>query len=213
MTRIRDLATEERTEFAALLAALPLKEWHSPTLCTEWTVQDVVIHTIAYLGQSAPAVVLNMMRAGGDIDRLNARALRNHDQPSPAELIELMRRDTAPAGVGALFGGRVALIECLVHHQDIRRALGRPRPICPARIRPCLNFARISPLIRGGRRTRGIRLVATDMTWSAGSGPTVYGTGEALLLAITGRMHAVRAELAGEGATLFVQPKPEHPGQ
>ena len=42
------------------------------------------------------------------------------------------------------------------------------------------------------------RLVATDVGWSAGSGPEVRGPGEALLLAIAGRRGVVD-ELAGEG--------------
>jgi hypothetical protein len=37
------------------------------------------------------------------------------------------------------------------------------------------------------------------MDWSAGRGPDVRGPGEALLLAMTGRIDAVRDELSGAG--------------
>ena len=66
-----------------------------------------------------------------------------------------------------------------------------------------LDFARISPAIRGARRTRGVRLVATDMHWSAGMGREVHGPAEALLLAMTGRVSAVRGELTGDGLPLL----------
>ncbi|BBY64723.1 hypothetical protein MHEL_29660 [Mycolicibacterium helvum] len=114
-----------------------------------------------------------------------------------------MCRGIEPSGAGALFGGRVALVECLVHQQDVRRPLGLSRTIPPDRLRVSFNFARVSPVIAGARRTRGLRLVATDMDWCAGQGPEVRGTGEALLLAMTGRHSAVASELDGRGAHLL----------
>jgi hypothetical protein len=43
-------------------------------------------------------------------------------------------------------------------------------------------------------------LIATDVEWSAGRGLAVRGTGEALLLAMTGRATKISDELEGEGA-------------
>ncbi len=52
------------------------------------------------------------------------------------------------------------------------------------------------------RLARGLRLVATDITWSAGQGPEVTGPATALLLALAGRPLAL-ADLDGPGlATL-----------
>jgi len=133
------------------------------------------------------------------VDRLNARALPAYDAIEHTALVDLMRRDAEPAGAAGLYGGRVALIECLIHQQDIRRPLGIHRTIPDEAIVVSLDYARISPVIGGARRTLGVRLVATDMDWSAGSGPEVHGPGEALLLAMTGRITAVRDELGGDG--------------
>ena len=66
-----------------------------------------------------------------------------------------------------------------------------------------MNYARISPVIGAAGRTRGVRLVATDMEWSAGHGPEVHGSGEALLLAMTGRVAAVVGDLDGDGVALL----------
>ena len=50
------------------------------------------------------------------------------------------------------------------------------------------------------RRLRGLRLVATDTTWSAGEGAEVRGPVQALLLLLTGRIEAALPHLDGPGA-------------
>jgi len=60
----------------------------------------------------------------------------------------------------------------------------------------------IAPDIGGFWRIRGLRLVATDLGFSAGRGPPVRGPAEALLMTIAGRRGVV-SELSGPGrATL-----------
>ena len=90
----------------------------------------------------------------------------------------------------------------MIHHQDIRRPLGPPRTIPPDRLRAALRFAKTAPPIRGFWHRRGLRMVATDVDWAAGSGPEVLGPGEAILLAIAGRNAAVR-ELSGPGLAML----------
>lgn len=189
-------------EFADLLEGLTPQQWGMPSLCHGWSVRDVATHTVAYLGQSRKLLLINMIRARGDVDRINADQLREQAGRSPARLVELMRQGAEPSGAAALYRGRVGLIECLIHQQDIRRPLEQPRAIPDERLRVSLDYARVSPVIGGARRTRGVRLVATDMDWSAGHGPEVRGSGEALLLAMTGRAELLD-ELDGEGVTLL----------
>lgn len=200
MAAVRALARAEREAFADLLDGLTPAQWQAGSLCAGWTVRDVAAHTIAYLDQGRVALARAMVATGGRIDRLNADALAEHRLVPPGRLIELMRQGVRPRGAGALYGGRVALIECLIHQQDIRRPLGLARGIDPAALHAALSFARASPVIGAARRTRGLRLSATDLDWTAGRGPEVRGTAEALLLAMTGRAAHVGAELAGDGA-------------
>lgn len=194
---VRAMARQERQEFAELLDGLSPQQWQAPTLCNGWNVGDVVAHTIAYLGQTRMGLVAAMLAARGQIDRLNESALRT--AAGPDELRGLMRAGVDPSGAGALYGCRVALIECLIHQQDIRRPLGLPRIIPAGTLRASLTFARVSPVIGGAWRTRGLRLIATDLDWSAGHGPAIRGPGEALLLAMTGRVGAIADELQGPG--------------
>ena len=202
MTTARALARLERAEFAELLGRLTPEQWNAPSLCAEWTVRDVATHTIAYLGQSRIRLAMNMVRVRFDVNRLNS-GLADREGLTPEQCVKAMRHGVEPSGAAALYGGRVALIECLIHQQDIRRPLGLPRSIPEERLRASMNYARISPVIGAARRTRGVRLVATDIDWSAGRGPEVHGSGEALLLAMTGRVAAVVGELEGDGVALL----------
>jgi len=197
------LARAERTDFADLLDELTPRQWTSPSLCDGWSVRDVAAHTVAYLGQSRAQLVLNMIRSGWNVDRLNVRGVRDYVGTPPAALAKLVRAGAEPSGAGALYGGRVALIECLIHQQDVRRAVGKLRVIPEARLQVSLDYARISPVLAGAYRTRGVRLVATDISWVAGRGPDVRGPAETLLLAMTGRIANVHDELRGDGVAVL----------
>lgn len=144
---VHALARVEREAFADMLDGLTTEQWGAASLCADWTVRDVAVHTIAYLDQSRVALAHSMLVHRWDVDRLNADALADHRLLTPARIAELMRQDSRPAGAGALYGGRVALIECLIHQQDIRRPLRLPRIIDPEALRTALRYARISPVI------------------------------------------------------------------
>ena len=66
-------------------------------------------------------------------------------------------------------GRRAGLVEALIHHQDIRRALGQPRAIPAERLTPAPRTALIAPDVGGLWRIRGLRLVTTGLHFSAGS--------------------------------------------
>jgi uncharacterized protein (TIGR03083 family) len=94
------------------------------------------------------------------------------------------------------------LTDGTIHHQDIRRALGRPRVIPEERLVPVLTFSLGAPTLPSKRNVKGLRLIATDVDWTAGDGPEVTGSGEALLMAAAGRTEALD-DLCGDGlATL-----------
>jgi hypothetical protein len=61
-----------------------------------------------------------------------------------------------------------------------------------------------SPATRGARRTRGARLVATDLDWNHGDGLEVAGPAEALLMAMAARPDAFN-QLTGPGKELLAQ--------
>jgi uncharacterized protein (TIGR03083 family) len=195
---VRRLARQERTDLAAFLATLSPQQWQAPTLCEQWRVRDVVAHVISYDDVGPRGLLALAARGRFQITRINAAALARYQTRSPQQLLALLTEHVQPRGVPAALGGRVGLVETLIHHQDIRRALGRPRPIPAERLLPALRLAMIAPDIGGPWRIRGVRLIATDLRFSAGAGPQVRGPAEALLMAIAGRRGIVN-ELSGPG--------------
>ena len=197
-----ELARNERLDFADFLAGLSPEQWSRPSLCAGWTVRDVAAHCVSFEGLSSGQLATRFVKGRLQTNRINALALEAVAAHSPAHLIEVLRANAQPHGLGAGFGGRVALTDNMIHQQDIRRPLGLERNVPVERLSTALDFVRYAPTIRGGWRVRGVRLVAADLDWSHGSGPQVRGAGEALLMIMAGRPNAL-ADLEGPGvATL-----------
>lgn len=192
------MARDERADLAAFLMTLSPAQWQAPTLCTRWRVRDVVAHVVSYDELDVRGLLALVIQGRFRPAQVNAAALASYSTRSPAQLLALLTAQPQPRGLPAALGGRVALTEGLIHHQDIRRALGMPRAIPPERLLPALRLALIAPDIGGLWHIRGLRLVATDLRFSAGVGLEVRGAGEALLMAIAGRRGVV-SELSGPG--------------
>jgi uncharacterized protein (TIGR03083 family) len=193
---LMDLAFEERTDLAAYLKTLGTEDWKAASLCDRWTVKDVVAHVVSYEELSVVGLVKRF--AKGWIVRANEVGVKEFGVLSPDELTEHLERHLRPRGLTAGFGGMIGLVDGTVHHQDIRRALGHPRTVPADRLERILPSVPGNPRLGAGRRIRGLHLRATDVGWEHGSGPEVTGSGEALLMAMTGRGVAID-ELAGPG--------------
>ncbi|MEV6280964.1 maleylpyruvate isomerase family mycothiol-dependent enzyme [Nocardia sp. NPDC051832] len=188
---IRELLASERLELVTLLRTLTAEEWETPSLCAGWTVRDVVGHLlsddISPLAYGA-IVVRNRFSVG----RSNEYLVRKARALPTAQLVDKLEA----AGTLSRYSPTLVLADTLVHQQDIRRPLGRPRTISADRLRMVLDHP--DPFAFPWKRTRGLRFVATDLDWADGSGPEVRGPGEALALAVGGRP-VVLDELEGDG--------------
>ena len=204
MTSTQQMARDEREEFASFLDGLTQEQWNSPTLCELWTVREVAIHTVSYDELGAAGLVVRFLKGRLNTDRINAIGVADYADRSPDQVVAMIRANTGARGLTAGFGGRIALTDGMIHQQDIRRSLGLPRTIDPERLRTALDFARYAPTIRGAWRTRGVRLVATDLPWSHGKGPEARGSGEALLMVMAGRATALN-DLDGPGEDKLAQ--------
>lgn len=199
-----DLARQERTALAEFLATLTPQQWDAPTLCERWRVRDLVAHVYSYEDLGFGRLAARMLKAGLNGDRANAAGVADHTHKSPDELVDIAREHIQPRGLTAMMGGRIALTDGMIHHQDIRRSFGMPRDIPADRLTTALNTARTAPTIGAAKRIRGLTLTATDLDWSTGDGPLVEGSGEALLMAIAGRSN-ITPELAGPGVATLVE--------
>ncbi|MGY0386506.1 maleylpyruvate isomerase family mycothiol-dependent enzyme [Nocardioides sp. WG-D5] len=192
------LATAERRDLADFLETLTPEQWDQPSLCSGWAVRDVVAHLISYEEVGLAGFIGRFARQGFRFGTMNQRRLEEFGSRTPDELVAYVRAHAKPSGPTAVADARIGLTDGLIHHQDIRRALGRPRRVPAERLVPVLGFAMIAPPLPAKRNGQGLRLVATDLDWSHGSGAEVTGPGEALLMAVCGRADAL-AELTGPG--------------
>lgn len=210
MADLSDLAAAERRDLADYLDTLPEEEWERPPLCPGWSVRDVAGHVSSYDELRLPTLLAHFARSGFSLSRSNQAGVEDSRRLSTEQLVTRLRTNAVPRGITAMFGGAIALTDGLIHHQDIRRALGHLRTVPERRLIAALDFVPRARALPAPRNARNLRLIATDIDWSRGSGPEVRGPGEALLVALAGR-HQALADLSGPGlATLAerVQPPP-----
>ncbi|SOC50249.1 TIGR03083 family protein [Blastococcus aggregatus] len=191
---------DERRGLADLLSGLTPEQQATQSLCSEWRVHDVVAHLVVPLEVGIPRFALAMLVSRGDFDRANVRLAREQGRRPFGELLEVLRRKADSRFTPPGAGPEAPLTDVLVHGLDIRWPLGLPRVIPEQRLRTSLSYvtdpASRSVVPKGA--LDGLRFEADDIDWTYGSGPVVGGSGEALLLALTGRTAALD-HLTGDG--------------
>ncbi|MEV6773077.1 maleylpyruvate isomerase family mycothiol-dependent enzyme [Nocardia sp. NPDC051030] len=188
---VRQMLDEERGELVELLRSLTDEEWATPSLCTGWTVRDVVCHL-----QTDTLSVTDWLRLGvrnPSVDKANNALVEQFRQLPTGVLVDRLARTD---GLGTKLLPGLVLADLFVHQQDIRRPLGYSRKVPPERLVRVLG--KPDPFAFPGRYLKGLRWEATDADWTKGSGPLVRGPGEALALAMVGRTVALD-ELEGGG--------------
>ncbi|GIH77378.1 maleylpyruvate isomerase family mycothiol-dependent enzyme [Planobispora longispora] len=198
---IMDWLTAERLSLADFLDELEPHEWEADSLCPGWTVHDVAAHLTLSTRTTLLGTITGMIRARGDWDRMTAaEARRRAARYRPAELIEQVRATAGSAHRAPGAGPLDPLVDALVHGQDIARPLGRVREMPARQAAAALDHVRDSLFYGARRRFKGMRLIATDLDWSAGGGPDeIRGPVGDLLLLATGRAAGL-AGLSGRGA-------------
>lgn len=204
MVDLSDLAAAERRDLADYLDTLTEEQWGQPSLCAGWTVRDVVGHLPSYDELGWPAVLALFARSRFSLARCNEITVENSRRLSTGQLVARLRAHAVPRGITAMFGSAIALTDGMIHHQDIRRALGHPRTVPEERLVAALTFLPRARALPAPANIRGLRLVATDVDWTHGTGPLVRGPAEALLIALAGRPQGL-AELDGPGVATLTE--------
>ena len=190
---------DERRGLADLLAGLTAEQRAAQSLCGDWSVQEVVGHLVVPLQVSIPRFMLAMLASRGNFDRANTRLARQQAQRPYDDLIDTLRRraDSRFTPPGA--GPEAPLTDLLVHGLDICWPLGLTHPVPAERWRTSLTFLTTSSAGVWWRRAWWTGWPgARNVDWSYGTGPSVSGDAEALLLALTGRTVALD-HLEGDG--------------
>jgi uncharacterized protein (TIGR03083 family) len=194
----------ERKALAADLAGIGDDRWAVPSLCSQWTVRDVVAHMTATAKISPASFFPRLVGSGFSLTRLQKKDIAANRGSSPSEALGLFE-SVITSEKGPPGPPETNLGETLVHADDIRRALGIPHDYPTDAVIAVADFYKRSNLIIGGkRRVTGVTLKATDVEWSNGSGPEVSGPLMTLVMAMTGRKQ-VLDELAGDGVAVLRQ--------
>jgi uncharacterized protein (TIGR03083 family) len=188
----------ERRALAADLEGLTPEQWQTPSLCTGWSVHDVLAHMVATAKETPAGFLAGMVASGFRMSRFTDKRIGAEREGGPAATLAAFRAvetsTSAPPGPKLSWLG-----EALVHAEDIRRPLGIDHKYPVDAVTAVTDFyAGSNVLIGGKRRVDGLALQATDADWSRGSGPTVSGPARALMLATTGRRAALD-DLTGPG--------------
>ena len=188
----------ERKALADDLANLSAEQWNTPSLCSGWTVHQVLAHHLSAATMTPPKFFAKLAAAGFNFDKYAAKEVAAQSAGGPAATLAAFRaaesRTNAPPGPKDTWLG-----EALVHGEDIRRPLGIKREYPMAAVTRAITFYSKSNVIIGGKsRVAGLTLKATDTDFSIGSGPLVEGPAVSLMLAATGRKGALD-DLSGPG--------------
>jgi uncharacterized protein (TIGR03083 family) len=192
----------ERQALVNDVGSLSEQQWATQSLCAEWTVRDALAHMTATAKMTPPKFVGRFAGAGFNFNKMTAKDVAAERGDSGADALARFRQQLSatshpPGPIEAMVG------ELVVHGEDIRRPLGIRHKYSDEALIAAADFYRKSNLLIGAKkRAEGLTLRATDVDWSAGTGPEVAGPLAAIILAITGR-RAGLADLTGDGlATL-----------
>jgi uncharacterized protein (TIGR03083 family) len=202
MASDRDLHDAENADFSAYLHELEPADWERPSLCEGWRVRDVVGHILYGNGLALWTLPWRLARFGFSSDRSGRHySIERAEGRTVDELLRDFDARDPWAGTGRVFPPRLVLLDRLVHHQDIRRALGHDRVIPTDRVRRVVEVTpSLGTVFRAKKRAKGLRFEVTDLDteFGAAGAPVVRGPGEAVVMALLGRGQAV-GDLDGEG--------------
>jgi uncharacterized protein (TIGR03083 family) len=93
---ISDAIAAERHDLATMLADLPAEAWNALSLCAGWRVREVVAHMTMPFRYSTPKVILEVLKARGDFNRMADRCARQDAAELSAEELAATMRNNDP---------------------------------------------------------------------------------------------------------------------
>ncbi|WP_168701037.1 maleylpyruvate isomerase family mycothiol-dependent enzyme [Gordonia paraffinivorans] len=176
----------ERLSLADLIESLTPEQLATPSPCEGWTVRDVAVHlTQSHAG--AREVLSAAARHGFRFNTM-IREMAIRDRTPADEVADKLRRMVGSRRHPFGTNERAPLIDSLLHGQDIAVPLGidRPMPVDAAAAATREIWDVAFPFF-ACRHNRGLRFVATDVDFDAGTGRVVEAPIRDILMHVSGR--------------------------
>lgn len=207
-SQLAEYSRLERLSLVDLFASLDEDQLAVPSLCSAWSVGDVLAHLASPLALSrremAGVFARNPRFGNATIGMVRAtRALPFEQQ------LDALRRSADHPFVPPVAGMRGPLTDAVIHGEDARVPLGLVRDTPPEHLRAVLDFGinlAAAPVFVPFRRLNGLAFVASDLDWSSGpaSGARIEGPAKQVALAIFGRLSAA-PDLTGDGVAVLAE--------
>lgn len=201
-TAAAEAVSAERVRLADHVSDLTDEQWATQSLCSAWTVRDVIAHLAVTTRMTVPRVLRAAVRARGSFDRMEIDlAAARASAHTTSELVDQLRQSAGSTRRMPGSGPMDPLMDLVIHGQDIARPLGRRYVSPPGVVAACLAYVATNKFMGGPRRLSGVRLVSTDTGWTSGEGLEVRGADVDLLLVAAGRRAGLDA-LDGPGTAV-----------
>jgi uncharacterized protein (TIGR03083 family) len=205
-----DIIAAHRRALADALDGLSAEQWQGESLCAGWTPAHVLAHQTMPFRITEQDYYAGLQQYGGDFTRFSDEMAEAGSKLPPADLVATLRDNAdnpwSPPG-GGLSG---ALSHDVIHGLDITWVAGLPYEIPALAMTTVLDMLTAPlPLDRNeidaaevqaaataaatgaatifGFPLDGIRVIATDLDWSAGAGAELSGSSRDLLPLLAGR--------------------------
>ncbi|MGP9489874.1 hypothetical protein CQ017_10990 [Arthrobacter sp. MYb224] len=194
----------ERHRLLEILSRLDHEAWQSPTLCSNWSVSQVVAHLSAAANTGTMSWLRSIVLAGFNSAVHNERRLRRYLGDTPAQTLANLRA-SAENTVAPTKDYAAMLGEVIVHGQDIARPLALELIPDPDAVHEVAKFfSERDFAVNSKRLVTGLALKAEDSSFSAGDGPLVKGKQLDLVMIMAGRPDYL-SSLRGDGVAVLAQ--------
>jgi uncharacterized protein (TIGR03083 family) len=200
-----DRTAANRRRAADFFDALDDWQLEMQSLCTAWTIREVLGHLVMPLTTSTWSLLWGTLRARGSVDRSSASIAADIARRPVAELTRFLRERADQAIDVPIVGPMGQMSDGCIHLRDCARPLGLPVDVPLDDWRAVLEWLPTKQASRGlvpRGRLDGLVLRASDQDWRWGHGAEITGPSEALAMAVTGRVVALE-ELEGPGAAVL----------
>ncbi len=195
----------ERLAIADTLATLTPEQWATPSCCDDWTVQEVAAHLTQGWNYSLAHAMAQMLKARGDLRKVNSRCVAPLAVAGPQAIIADLRENAASEFKPPGMGFEAPLNDLVMHRRDMFLPLGIVYESPPGLVMNSLALATqggMAKMVNSVKFLKGLRCIASDLAWSWGHGQEITGPALPLAHALWGRSQAL-GELSGPGVEVL----------